>query len=161
MVQSKRRGNQASRRRRPRLLDGPAEATHNRAEGATGAADSIAAGFAIDARFCGPPQSANGGYVGGRLASYLGGAVEVTLRRPPPLNQTLEVERPATDRVALVHSEVLLADARRAHVDLSLPASPVAGIHERDDHFYAIHDPKERLNKRLLCSINFLGSSSD
>lgn len=84
--------------------------------------DAITDGFVIDARFSGPPQSANGGYVGGRLASYLGGAVEVTLRRPPPLNQTLEVERPATDRVALVHGEVLLADARRAHVDLSLPA---------------------------------------
>lgn len=85
-------------------------------------AESTDEGFAIDARFCGPPQSANGGYVGGRLASYLGGAVEVTLRRPPPLNQVLEVERPETDRVALLHGEVLLADARRAHVDLSLPA---------------------------------------
>ncbi len=84
--------------------------------------DAVAGDFTIDARFCGPPLSANGGYVGGRLASYLGGAVEVTLRRPPPLNQRLEIERPAADRVALVHGEVLLADARRAHVDVSLPA---------------------------------------
>lgn len=83
---------------------------------------STAEGLVIDARFCGPPQSANGGYVSGRLASYVGGAVEVTLRRPPPLNQSLEVERSSADRVALLHGELLLAEARPAEVDLSLPA---------------------------------------
>jgi hypothetical protein len=88
-------------------------------------AESIAAAsesFTIDARFRGPSQSANGGYVGGRLASYLGGAVEVTLRRPVPLSQPLDVERGETGRVALLQGEVLLADARRANVDLGLPA---------------------------------------
>jgi hypothetical protein len=38
-------------------------------------------------RFCGPPASANGGYACGAIAELLGGGVEVTLRRPPPLGR--------------------------------------------------------------------------
>lgn len=81
--------------------------------------------FTIDARFRGPAQSANGGYVCGRLASYLGGAVEVTLRRPVPLSEPVDVERQDASRLALLQGEVLLADARRANVDLGLP-TPVS-----------------------------------
>lgn len=52
----------------------------------------------IDARFNGPPASANGGYVSGTVARLLSGtegddgrsgAVEVRLRRPPPLDRPL------------------------------------------------------------------------
>jgi hypothetical protein len=44
----------------------------------------------IDARFNGPPGSANGGYACGVVARQLGGgAVEVRLRRPPPLGRPL------------------------------------------------------------------------
>src|SRR4051812_33728415 len=45
----------------------------------------------IGTRFRGPPESANGGYCAGILADALAGAVEVTLRRPPPLEQELEL----------------------------------------------------------------------
>ena len=47
----------------------------------------------IDRRFNGPPDSANGGYVCGCLAGALGGgsAAEVSLRRPPPLEEPLRV----------------------------------------------------------------------
>jgi len=71
--------------------------------------------FAIDTRFRGPPQSADGGYVCGRLAAYLGGPVEVTLRRPPPLNQALDVERRNPSRVALLQSP--------AHPCIVMPAT--------------------------------------
>ena len=47
--------------------------------------------LSVDARFCGPPGMANGGYVAGMLARELAGAVEVTLRAPAPLGTELEV----------------------------------------------------------------------
>ncbi len=46
---------------------------------------------AIASKFRGPPQSGNGGYTCGLLASALRGAVEVTLRRPPPLDVPLTI----------------------------------------------------------------------
>ena len=42
---------------------------------------------AIEKRFCGPPKSANGGYVCGLLASYIDGDAEITLLAPPPLGE--------------------------------------------------------------------------
>ena len=43
------------------------------------------AGFRIDHRFCGPPNSGNGGYVAGILAlAPRGAACEVTVQSPPP-----------------------------------------------------------------------------
>ena len=44
----------------------------------------------IDKRFCGPPNSGNGGYVCGRLAQHIPGGAEVTLRAPPPLDTPLD-----------------------------------------------------------------------
>src|SRR5262245_41531624 len=47
----------------------------------------------IGARFNGPPGSGNGGYTCGLVASYVEtvGAVQVTLRRPPPLETPLSI----------------------------------------------------------------------
>jgi hypothetical protein len=45
----------------------------------------------IDPRFCGPPDSGNGGYVCGLLAAAAGGAVAVRLKRPPPLGVPLDL----------------------------------------------------------------------
>jgi hypothetical protein len=45
----------------------------------------------IDKRYCGPPNSGNGGYVCGRLAQHIPGGAEVTLRAPPPLEKSLDV----------------------------------------------------------------------
>jgi hypothetical protein len=44
----------------------------------------------ISRRFCGPPNSGNGGYSSGMLASLLPGACECTLRKPIPLERDLE-----------------------------------------------------------------------
>lgn len=77
----------------------------------------------IDRRFCGPPDSGNGGYSAGLLAATLGGAVEVTLRRPPPLARelTLSVEG---DGATLRDEELLIAEARVATLALTPPAAP-------------------------------------
>ena len=39
----------------------------------------------VPARFCGPPDSGNGGYTCGLVAKEMGGIVECTLRSPVPL----------------------------------------------------------------------------
>ena len=46
----------------------------------------------VPSRFNGPPTSGNGGYVGGLLAAQAEGPVTVSLRRPVPLDQELDVE---------------------------------------------------------------------
>jgi hypothetical protein len=72
-------------------------------------------------RFCGPPGSANGGYACGAIAELLGGGVEVTLRRPPPLGRSLRL-RPRDGGGALVHDgDELVAEARPATVTLGVP----------------------------------------
>jgi hypothetical protein len=48
----------------------------------------------IDRRFCGPPHSANGGYLAGRLAAHVPlQCVRVRLVRPPPLEHALRVAK--------------------------------------------------------------------
>jgi hypothetical protein len=74
----------------------------------------------IDSRFRGPPQSANGGYASGVLARRLEGAVEVTLRAPLPLDEELQVVSDGSDLV-LRHGDTVLAEARRAELDLKVP----------------------------------------
>ncbi len=68
-------------------------------------------------RFSGPPSTGNGGYTAGLLATEFlrdreaPGAVEVTLRRPPPLDTQLEVRRTA-DSVAVYLDDQLVGEAR-------------------------------------------------
>lgn len=51
----------------------------------------------IEGRYAGPPNMGHGGYVAGALVDHLGGAVDgpvqVTLRRPVPLDTSLELVR--------------------------------------------------------------------
>jgi hypothetical protein len=74
--------------------------------------------FTIPARFNGPARSANGGFTAGSLSERVpdarGAAVEVTLRRPPPLETVLHVEDTAGSTVLLdgddVVAEAVVAD---------------------------------------------------
>jgi hypothetical protein len=75
--------------------------------------------FVIDPVYRGPDQSANGGYVCGRIAALAGEPVEVTLRRPPPLGVPLRV---AGGRVS--DGDVLVAEFEPAEVELGLPPAP-------------------------------------
>lgn len=71
----------------------------------------------VAARFNGPPASGNGGVVAGLLAATLDApVVEVTLRRPPPLETDLQV---ADGR--LHDGELLLAEAVPSSVELPVP----------------------------------------
>ena len=74
----------------------------------------------IDRRFRGPATSGNGGYSAGRVASFVDGTVEVTLRLPPPLERPLAVT--AADGGIVVHDGgALVAEARAARVDVVPP----------------------------------------
>jgi len=75
-------------------------------------------------RYCGPPNSGNGGYVAGRLAEFVDApAVAVRLRVPPPLDTPLAV-RAAADGVLLFDGETPVAEARGVALDLRAPATP-------------------------------------
>jgi hypothetical protein len=96
----------------------------------------------IAARFNGPPGSANGGVTAGRLAAYVGAAaVEVTLRRPPPLDVDLRVDA-AGGTARLLDGDVLVAEAVPSTVEVD--AGPPVGVEQaaatafpgRDRHPY-------------------------
>jgi len=74
----------------------------------------------IDRRYRGPLRSANGGYAAGRLAAFVDGPAEVTLRLPPPLDRPLDVV--AEDgRVLLLDGEAVVAEARAQAPELEPP----------------------------------------
>jgi hypothetical protein len=77
-------------------------------------------------RFCGPPGAANGGFACGSLAALLGGTVEVTLRRPLPLERPLGVRRDGDGILLLEDDGRLLAAARPSatEVELTVPDAP-------------------------------------
>lgn len=75
----------------------------------------------IGSRYHGPPGSGNGGYTAGLIAAELGGdAIEVTLRKPPPLETELSlshepdggvvVHDPSGERVAEAKRTVIASD---------------------------------------------------
>ncbi|HXG75629.1 MAG TPA: hypothetical protein VNJ53_03575 [Gaiellaceae bacterium] len=85
----------------------------------------------IARRFRGPSTSANGGYASGLLARVLKAeTVEVTLRRPPPLERPLEA-RVEDGRAVLLDGGELVAEARPAELELDVPAPPTVEEAER------------------------------
>ena len=75
----------------------------------------------VPARFCGPSGAANGGYLAGLLAARLGGDVEVTFRRPVPLERAVDVEARGPDAVVVREGETELAAAVRTPLDVAAP----------------------------------------
>lgn len=80
------------------------------------------ASIIISKRFCGPPDSGNGGYVCGVLASFVDGPAEVTLRVPPPLECALAVERLDGGGAALRDGDDIVAEASPATFDVDVQA---------------------------------------
>ncbi|MGY4596618.1 hypothetical protein ACVWXL_004364 [Bradyrhizobium sp. GM22.5] len=73
----------------------------------------------IDKRFCGPPNSGNGGYVCGRLARHIPGAAEITLRAPPPLDTPLDAVATDDGTWELRDGNKIVATGQPASVELS------------------------------------------
>src|SRR5215470_3900860 len=71
----------------------------------------------IARRFCGPPDSGNGGYSSGTLASLLPGACECTLRKPIPLERELQTEV-STSSARLLDGDDLIIEAVQTKIDV-------------------------------------------
>jgi len=72
----------------------------------------------IARRFCGPPRSANGGYACGRIAAFIDGPAEVTLKLPPPLDKPMRLEQ-ARETVSLFDDDRLVATAISGEVEIA------------------------------------------
>jgi len=98
----------------------------------------------IQSRFCGPPNSAHGGYTCGLLASFIDGIAEVKLRQPPPLEKELDVEILHDSTVILKERQAIVAEARPARLDIDVPEPPTYQEAEdaakkyllKDDHLF-------------------------
>lgn len=79
----------------------------------------------IGRRFCGPPNSGNGGYVCGVLATALDGPATAVLRAPVPLDVELSLERRESSVVLMGDGEARVGEARPATAPLpEPPAAP-------------------------------------
>src|SRR5215213_3465949 len=82
----------------------------------------------IDPRFNGPPTTGHGGYSAGRAAALLDApAVEVTLRKPPPLGVPLAVGRDG-DGASLYDGHELIAEARPVELAVDGPGPVAHGV---------------------------------
>ncbi len=97
----------------------------------------------IESRFRGPAVSGNGGYTSGLLAEALGGGreqpVQVSLRRPPPLDHHLRVER-EHDQAHLFDGARLVAESRIVEpFTVNLPAIDVDAAVEASKGYPGFH----------------------
>ena len=103
----------------------------------------------IDPQFNGPQGSGYGGYVAGAIADLFDGTVEVTLRNPPPLADSMSVDQ-IGDRVAIWFGETLVAEAKPSVINLEVPPCPdatsVEGAVERSNEF-----KKDDFHKCFAC----------
>lgn len=86
----------------------------------------------IPKAYAGPLTSANGGYITGLLAAGSGDdhPLEVTIRRPVPLDTELEL-RHGDEGPQLLHQSRPLATSRRLTFDLTVPPPPDAATAAR------------------------------
>lgn len=79
--------------------------------------------------FHGPPDTAHGGYFAGLMSQYLSGPVEVTIRRAPPLERSLLLER-RDEGVAVFDGQMLVAEATETDLDTDIP--PIVTFEEAE-----------------------------
>lgn len=78
----------------------------------------------IEHRFCGPPQSANGGYFAGLVAARAQGSAAVRLLRPPPLDVLLEVRELPDGMLEVHHQDECVASTRPGQLTVPNVAAP-------------------------------------
>ena len=105
----------------------------------------------IERRYRGPLHSGNGGYTAGRLAAFVGGPAEVTLRLPPPLDRPLRVESEG-DRLLLHDGEALVAEARPGAPELDVP-EPVSVADAEDAESRHVRFGGENFSECFSCGV--------
>ncbi len=107
----------------------------------------------IAARFCGPPDSGQGGYVAGLVAGAIGNPAEVTLRRPPPMATPMELEV-ADGTATLRDGDSVVAEARRiAPLDVTPPGVARWADAEAAAEWYREHDGLHPFRTCFGCGI--------
>lgn len=83
----------------------------------------------IASRFCGPPESGNGGWVSGRVAEAVTSdrepIAQVRLHSPPPLERPLDLSVDADGQAVLRDGELVIASARSVEDFAFDPPPPV------------------------------------
>lgn len=72
----------------------------------------------------GPPSMGHGGYVAGLFATDADGPIQVTLRRPTPLDTPLELVDLGEGRYELRQGDEVIAAAQPTTFELEVPAAP-------------------------------------
>lgn len=89
----------------------------------------------IGRRFCGPPNSGNGGYSCGVMARLIDGPASCTLKSPPPLDRPLSIE--LNGGVVMRDGEAVVGMAEPAGApDLDVPALPSPDAVEKASRRY-------------------------
>lgn len=73
----------------------------------------------IKKRFCGPPNSGNGGYVCGQLARSIPGDAEITLRAPPPLETRLDIVATTANSWELRNGASVIATGKSTNIRMN------------------------------------------
>jgi hypothetical protein len=103
---------------------------------------TAASTFKVAARYCGPPTSANGGYICGVVAGHIQQPVAVRLLRAPPLETALELHGVVPGLWAVDDAGLRCIEARlTAPLELAIPASP--GYLPAHDSSRHAPDPQE------------------
>lgn len=122
----------------------------------------------IERRFCGPPDSGNGGFVSGALAAFVDGVAEVRLLAPPPLDLPLEV-RPLADATELHGPSGPVARAVATTLDID-PPSPRSFAQASEDAQFFVSPEQHLIPGCFTCGSTrkdgdglriFAGSASD
>ncbi len=80
----------------------------------------------VAARFCGPPTSANGGYICGLVADAIGQLVTVRLLSPPPLDADMALHADEGGTWHVERDAVRIVEARPASLDDLVPPAMVS-----------------------------------
>lgn len=77
----------------------------------------------ISPRFCGPPNSGNGGYACGLMANQTDYLTEVTLKAPLPLSRDLQLTM-IDGKVLMTDGDQTLAEAKAGELAFEAPPAP-------------------------------------
>ena len=97
----------------------------------------------VAARFCGPPTSANGGYICGLIAEAIGRLVTVRLTAPPPLDADMTVHEGLEQTWYVEHAGTRVAEARPASLTGFVVPAPVSYVEALDAALHGPTDPAE------------------
>jgi len=104
----------------------------------------------VDARFCGPKNSGNGGYSAGLVAAFVDGPARVSLKSPPPIDTPMRVSRDGA-QITVRHGETLVATAKPARLDIEVPEPPEPADVKAARAAYLEHEASHYLPYCFVC----------